>query len=96
MAQMGYSKGMQKAIITLGAIIAVMSYAGFPRGFKEAFFLLAGIVVMFIGYKMRQEAMRLAYSTVEPEEDASMEHAPESAELEPNMADEVSSPTHTQ
>lgn len=89
---MRYSKGMQKAMITLGAVIAVMSYTGFPRGFKEIFFLLAGAAVMLVGYKMRQEQLRLAYNTVE------VNDAPQTEVVESRNGDEVENiiPTTTQ
>lgn len=49
----------QKAIIILGAFVAVMPYLGFPTAWRKGFFLLAGIAIVIYGYKINKELKAL-------------------------------------
>ena len=58
MHSMRYTSGMSKETITfiLGALILLTQFLGLPREYKDWFFIIVGIVLMYIGYTLRRRA----------------------------------------
>ena len=59
---------MRRVLMILGVLIALMPYLGFPESFAGIFYTIAGMIVTFLAWNLKEEQISLAELEVLEEE----------------------------